>query len=101
VRAIEPPSLQSAITSALAPIEDLKNRREVGSLKPIVLDGHEGMTLETRYRLTHSDPRRYVVIRNGSRLLAIWMDRDRSGPAYPAFDAIVQSLRVRALSRPI
>jgi len=37
-----------------------------------------------------------VVIRNGARLLGVWMDRSRSSAPYPAFDGIVKSQRFRA-----
>lgn len=101
VRAIEPPTLEAAATSALSTIEDLANRREIGRRVNTTLDGHAAIVLETRYRLAHSDPRRYVVIRNQDRFLALWMDRSRSGRDDPAFDAIVQSLRLRPASGPI
>jgi hypothetical protein len=98
VRALEAPPLDAAVASALGSIEDLKNRREIGPRRLATIDGREAVVLETHYRLTHSDPRRYVVVRNGSRLLALWMDRTRSGPEYPAFDTIVKSLRFRGVT---
>jgi len=99
VRALEPLPFDAAVDQALGSVEDLKNRRQIGSRRSVTIDGHDAQAIETWYRLAHSDPRRYVVIRNRSRLLAIWMDRSRSGAPYPAFDEIVRSLRIQTTSQ--
>jgi hypothetical protein len=95
VRTLEPQSLEESVDQAVQSLEDLKNRREIVARKQITIDGHDALLFATRYRQTHADPRSYVVIRNGSRLLGVWMDRSRSGAPYPAFDGIVKSLRFR------
>ena len=100
VRTLEPQSLEESVDQALVSIEDLKNRREIVARKQITIDGHDALLFATRYRMAHNDPRTYVVIRNGSRLLGVWMDRSRSGAPYPAFDGIVKSLRFRASAPP-
>jgi len=96
VRALEPPSFAESVDQALAPIEDLKLRREVTKRTKIAIDGHDALRFETRYRQTHADPRSYVVIRNGSRLLGVWTDHERPrGTLNPAWKTLVQSLKIR------
>jgi hypothetical protein len=99
VRALEPLPFDAAVDQALGSVEDLKSRRQIGSRRSVTIDGHDSQVIETWYRLAHSDPRRYVVIRNRSRLLAIWMDASRSGAPYPSFDEIVRSLRIENTSQ--
>lgn len=101
VRTLDPPPFEAAVLSALQSVEDLKSRREVGPRGITKIDGHDAMLLETHSRLAHENPRRYVVIRNRSRLLALWMDRSPTGAPYPVFDTVVNSLRIRTQQGPI
>ena len=96
VRALEPLTFEESVDQALRPVEDLKLRREVAKRKPIAIDGRNALRFETRYRQTHTDLRSYVVIRNGSRLLGVWMDHDRpNGKLNPAYETVVKSLKIQ------
>ena len=99
VRALEPLPFPKAVEIALAPIEDVKLRREISERTRMSIDGHDALRFETRYRQTHAYPRTYVVVRNGSRLLGVWMDHDRPRATLNlTFDVVVKSLKVQPTS---
>jgi hypothetical protein len=67
-------------------------RREVRSREIVRIDGREALRIETWSALTHTDPRRYLLVLNDGRILLLRCERCE-GESAEAFDAIAASLR--------
>lgn len=94
VAALSDPPFPEIVAGALngAGVED-PGRREPVMRGRIQVDGHDGVLFDTWYRVTHTDRRRYAVLRNDTRLLSLATDGLRPELAMETFDRVLRSLR--------
>jgi hypothetical protein len=91
LEALPEPSVEELVPAALAEL-GYDERRDIASLRPIVIGGRPGLQVDTWDRLSHQFPKRYALVLNGGYLLVV---RTAYGPfeeCEPAFDRIVASL---------
>ena len=86
-----PRTLDELIDWGLAQVGH-NQRREVKSRRPVMLDGREGMYVETWHRLDHSNPQRLFFVDDDGELLALHTERMAFEDTLAAFDAIRDSL---------
>lgn len=67
--------------------------REVKSRRPVTVDGHEAVDIETWSRLDHANPQRIFLVNDQGDLLALETVRMAFADTLAAFDAIRDSLR--------
>jgi len=67
-------------------------RREEKSRRTVMLDGREGMDIETWHRLDHSNPQRIFLVDDSGELLALHTERMAFEDTLAAFDAVRHSL---------
>ena len=83
---------------ALAKLHD-DQRREVKSRRPMTIDNHEAVDIETWNRLDHSWPQRLVFVRVGDDLMALQTTRLADAGTVKAFESIRDSLHFSAIAR--
>lgn len=92
VGALEQVPGEEVATAAIAALES-DARRETAARDSARIGVRDGLRIETWYRMTHNGSRRYAVVENAGRLLAIATDPGRPEALAPAFEAVVASLR--------
>jgi len=66
--------------------------REVAEQTPVVIDGRQGVRLETWDRLSHDHRSSFLLIFNNDNLLVLRMELGAYGEMKPTFDRLVESL---------
>ena len=74
-------------------------RSEVKSRRTLTIDGRQAISVETWYRLDHTNPQRLLLVSDDSDLLALYTVRWANDETLEAFDAIRDSLHFVATTR--
>ena len=93
------PALETIVNDALPRLGHDERRYEVKSRETISVDGREAMAVETWLSLSHTDPKRQLIVVNEGRVLALRCDRCSDPAAAEAFGRIRASLHFASASR--
>lgn len=95
----QPPTLEAIADDALPRLGHDERRFELRSRQTTRVDGREAIAVETWRSLTHTDPRRFLIVVNEGRVLALRCDRCSDPVMAEGFDQVSASLHFASAPR--